>query len=54
MIAIDTNVLVYALDSSDLVKQTKARGFFERVLASGESTIVPWQVAVELLARFHK
>lgn len=54
MNAIDTNVFVYALDATDPTKQTKAREFFRSVFASTESTLIPWQVAVELLARFRK
>jgi len=54
MNAIDTNVFVYAFDASEPVKQALAREFFQGVFASAEATIVPWQVAVELLARFRK
>ena len=54
MNAIDTNVFVYAFDASEPVKQARAREFFQRVFASAEATTVPWQVAVELLARFRK
>ena len=54
MNAIDTNVFVYALDAAEPAKQAKAREFFRRVLTSNESILVPWQVAVELLARLRK
>lgn len=54
MIAIDTNVFVYAFDASDPVKQAKARLFLASVIVNGEAAIVPWQVAVELLARFRR
>lgn len=54
MNAIDTNVFVYAFDASEPVKQGKARAFIENIFASAEATIVPWQVAVELLARLRK
>jgi predicted nucleic acid-binding protein len=54
MNAIDTNVFVYAFDATDLVKQRLAREFFQRVFTSAEATVIPWQVAVELLARFRK
>ena len=51
MIAIDTNVFVYAFDASEPVKQGQACAFIDRVFSSGEATVIPWQVAVELLAR---
>ena len=54
MIAIDTNVFVYAFDSTKPDKQVRAREFFQRMFASAEATVIPWQVAVELLARFRK
>jgi predicted nucleic acid-binding protein len=54
MNAIDTNVFVYAFDATEPAKQSTAREFFRRVMTSTESTLVPWQVAVELLARFRK
>ena len=54
MIAIDTNVFVYAFDATEPEKQSKARQFFQDVFASAAATIIPWQVAVELLARFRK
>jgi predicted nucleic acid-binding protein len=54
MNGIDTNLFVYALDATDPAKQTQARAFFENVFASTEATIIPWQVAVELLACLRK
>ena len=54
MIAIDTNVFVYALDATEPAKQIRAREFFQGILASAETTVIPWQVAAELLARFRK
>jgi predicted nucleic acid-binding protein len=54
MIAIDTNVFVYAFDATEPDKQTRAREFFRRMFASAEATVIPWQVAAELLARFRK
>ncbi len=54
MIAIDTNVFVYAFDATEPEKQSKARQFFQDVFASAAATIIPWEVAVELLARFRK
>lgn len=54
MIAIDTNVLVYSVDDGDPDKKDKARTTIRSVLASGESTVLPWQVAVEFLAKLRK
>lgn len=54
MNAIDTNLFVYAFDATDPVKQAQAREFFQRVFSLPEVTVIPWQVAVELLARFRK
>ncbi|MGO9112516.1 MAG: PIN domain-containing protein [Thermoguttaceae bacterium] len=54
MIAIDTNVFIYAFDATEPDKQIRARAFFQRMFASEEATVVPWQVAAELLARFRK
>lgn len=49
MNAIDTNVLVYAIDSHEPVKQAKARELLSR-LNPGSTTILPWQVACEYLS----
>jgi len=54
MIALDTNVLVYSVDDGNPVKQAKARATIRSVLASGELTVLPWQVAVEFLAKLRK
>ena len=54
MIAIDTNVLVYSVDHGNPVKQARARTVIHSVLACGESTVLPWQVAVEFLAKLRK
>jgi predicted nucleic acid-binding protein len=54
MNAIDTNLFVYAFDATDPLKQRQARAFFQGVFTSAEATVIPWQVAVELLARFRK
>lgn len=54
MNAIDTNLFVYAFDATDPIKQVQAREFFQGVFTSAETTIIPWQVAVELLARLRK
>jgi predicted nucleic acid-binding protein len=54
MTAIDTNVLIYSVDPSDQVKHTKAREVIRQLFASRESTVLPYQVAVEYLAKLRK
>lgn len=49
MNAIDTNVLVYAIDSHEPAKQAKARDLLNS-LGSGSTTVLPWQVAAEYLS----
>ena len=46
MNAVDTNVLVYTLDTRDPAKQRIARALIEEI----ESPVLLWQVAVEYLA----
>jgi predicted nucleic acid-binding protein len=54
MNAVDTNVLIYALDVDDQVKHTKAIGLLQKLVLAPGSTIMPWQVAGELLANLRK
>lgn len=54
MNAVDTNVFVYALDDSDPSKQTKARELIDRLIQHPGATIIPWQVAGELLSCLRK
>lgn len=49
MIAVDTNVLVYRIDRSELVKQAKARALLRRLAVGVEPTVTPWQVLCELV-----
>jgi predicted nucleic acid-binding protein len=49
MDAIDTNVLVYAIDSHEPAKQAKARDLLIR-LSSASTTVLPWQVACEYMS----
>ncbi len=49
MNAIDTNILVYAVDSSEPNKSSIALGLLHRLATSLEPLIVPWQVAAEFL-----
>jgi predicted nucleic acid-binding protein len=54
MNAVDTNVLVYALDGDERVKHAKAREFISRALQSPTETVLLWQVAGELLSTLRK
>jgi predicted nucleic acid-binding protein len=49
MNAVDTNVFVYALDEDEPVKQAKARDLLDRLVQPPIETLLPWQVAAELL-----
>jgi predicted nucleic acid-binding protein len=48
MIAIDTNVFVYGVDSTDVTKQSAATKLILHCAASGGSVLL-WQVAIEVL-----
>ena len=50
MIAVDTNVLIYAVDATEPVKSKRAEKLLQDLCAAGESIVVPWQVAAEFLA----
>ena len=50
MNAIDTNVLVYAVDSLEPDKQSLAVEFLSSLANAATPVILPWQVAVEFLA----
>jgi len=52
MIAVDTNVLVYAVDLYEPVKMQKAIALLQSL--KGNSLIIPWQVAVEFLYRLRR
>lgn len=54
MNAVDTNVLVYALDSDDPVRQAKAHDLIGRLIQNPDDTVLLWQVAGELLACLRK
>jgi predicted nucleic acid-binding protein len=54
MNAVDTNVFVYSLDASEPVKQAQADQLVERLARTPEETILPWQVAGELLSCLRK
>jgi predicted nucleic acid-binding protein len=54
MNAVDTNVFIYALDTDEPVKQAKALDLFQRLAQASGSTVLPWQVAGELLSNLRK
>jgi predicted nucleic acid-binding protein len=54
MNAVDTNVFVYALDDSEPAKQAKARELLDRLVQPPIETVLPWQVAGELLSCLRK
>ena len=49
MNAVDTNVIVYSLDAGDPVKHAKTQALLSGLVAGSTPTILPWQVAGELL-----
>jgi predicted nucleic acid-binding protein len=54
MIAVDTNVFIYSLDADDAVKQAKAQALLAGLAQKAGSTLLPWQVAAEVLANLRK
>jgi predicted nucleic acid-binding protein len=54
MIAVDTNVFIYALDDDDKIKQSIARQLLSTLAQPTKSTLFLWQVAGELLNWLHK
>jgi predicted nucleic acid-binding protein len=50
MNAIDTNMLVYAVDTAEPEKSRQAQELLESLLESGAPLILLWQVAAEFLA----
>ncbi len=54
MNAVDTNVFIYALDDDEPIKQAKAQNLFDRLRLQTNQTILPWQVAGELLDNLRK
>ena len=50
MIAVDTNIFIYALDDLELVKHERAVVFLESLGRDAKPKALPWQVACELLA----
>jgi len=54
MNAVDTNVLIYGLDDNEPAKQAKAQALLARLVQSPVDTVLPWQVAGELLSCLRK
>src|SRR3990172_5207467 len=50
MNAIDTNILVYAVDVTEPEKSQRSLELIRRLAADSMPLIIPWQVAVEFLA----
>ena len=50
MIAVDTNILVYAVDATEPEKSRRAFELIRDLAAAGAPMVVPWQVAAEFLA----
>lgn len=50
MIAIDTNILVYAVDDYEPEKKVLANDLVRRLLHQTDKIVIPWQVIVEFLA----
>ena len=51
MKTLDTNILVYFIDSSEPVKRQKAIDLVGELVRQPEPTVLLWQVAVEFLAQ---
>jgi len=54
MNAVDTNVFVYSLDADEPLKQAKAQDLLQRLVLAAGSTVLPWQVAGEILSNLRK
>ena len=54
MNAVDTNVLVYAFDADEPVKQAKAIDLMDRLAADAANTVLIWQAIGELLNQLRK
>lgn len=54
MNAVDTNVFVYALDRTELVKQGKAQALLQRLASSPTPTYLLWQVLGELVRKLRQ
>ena len=50
MIAVDTNILIYAMDDLSPERHEQALAFLESLDGDTRPTVLPWQVVCELLA----
>ena len=50
MNAVDTNILIYAVDANEPVKSSRAQQFLRNIADRPEPLVIPWQVCVEFLA----
>lgn len=54
MNAVDTNILLYAVDDSEPSKQAKAQLLLRQLVASSEPTILLWQVLAETVHQLRR
>ncbi len=54
MNAVDTNILLYAVDQRDLAKRRAARQFLISLSRASSPSVFLWQVACELLAQLRR
>jgi predicted nucleic acid-binding protein len=54
MNAVDTNVLVYAVDSTERDKSVIASNLLKHLMTIQEPLVIPWQVAAEFLTTLRK
>ncbi|HEX8522640.1 MAG TPA: PIN domain-containing protein [Tepidisphaeraceae bacterium] len=54
MNAVDTNVLLYAIDHNEPIKQLKAQQLLQQLHASAEGSILLWQVLGELAQQLRR
>jgi predicted nucleic acid-binding protein len=54
MNAVDTNILVYAVDDNEPVKQGKAQTLIGQLVAGSKPTVLLWQVIVETVNQLRR
>lgn len=54
MNAIDTNILIYAVDDNEPVKQGKAQTLIGQLVAGNKPTVLLWQVIVETVNQLRR
>lgn len=50
MNAVDTNILIYAIDANEPVKSLQVKQFLRNLADDTEPLVIPWQVGVDFLA----